>query len=92
MVKRQSEKTIQKSVSEKFIDQFYSIQAELYSENGEKLDVPESGFLGLLAIGYKGLAIHRKKRGYTHIYYKFTKGKKLIRRNPKLRQKTKTKN
>ncbi len=70
------------NISEKFINQFYSIQAEVYSPTGEKLEIPESGFLGLLATGYKGLAMHRKKQGLTHLYYKFTKGKKLPRKRP----------
>ena len=71
------------SISEKFIDQFYNINAEFLDENGNKIDIYDSGFLGLLATGYKGLAAIRKKRGHTHLYSKFTKGKKLIRRNPK---------
>ncbi len=75
-----------RTISEKFIDQFYTIQADLVTENGEKIDLPESGFLGLLATGYKGLAMYRKKRGHTFVYSKFTKGKKLVRRNPKLKQ------
>lgn len=83
MSKKISTKTSPKSISGKFIDQLYSIQADFVDEKGEKLDVPESGFLGLLATGYKGLALVRRKRGHTHVYSKFTKGKKLVRRNPK---------
>jgi hypothetical protein len=71
-----------KSVSEKFIDQFYSIQADFINEKGEKIEITDSGFLGLLATGYKGLAILRKQRNHTHAYSKFTKGKKLVKRNP----------
>jgi hypothetical protein len=77
-----------RTISEKFIDQFYSIQTDLMNEKGERIDIPESGFLGLLATGYKGLALYRKKRGHTFVYSKFTKGKKLVRRNPKSKQKT----
>ena len=72
----------QKTISEKFIDQLYNIRADIIDENGNKMEIPESGFLGLLATGYKGLALLRKRREQTHLYAKFTKGKKLIRRKP----------
>jgi hypothetical protein len=83
MSKKTLPKADPKNISEKFIEQFYSVQAVFTDESGQKLDVPESGFLGLLATGYKGLALLRKKRGHTHVYSKFTKGKKLVKRNPK---------
>ena len=75
-------KSNKNNISEKFIDQLYSMSVGFVDENGKKLEIPESGFLGLLATGYKGLAMLRKKRGQTHLYYKFTKGRKLIRKNP----------
>jgi hypothetical protein len=68
------------SVSEKFIDQLYSINADLQNEDGKLIEIPENGFLGLLATGYKGLSLYRKKRGITHLYSKFTKGKKIIKK------------
>jgi len=83
MSKELNSKTIPDKISEKFIDQLYSLQFNFVDEKGAKLDIPESGFLGLLATGYKGLVMLRKKRGQTHLYHKFTKGKKLIRRNPR---------
>lgn len=76
--KRQTNQTI----SEKFIDQLYALNTQFTDENGNPIDVPDSGFLGLLATGYKGLAMLRKKRGQTHLYRKFTKGKKLVKRKP----------
>ncbi len=80
------------SISEKFIDQLYSLQVDFTDEKGNKLEIPESGFLGLLATGYKGVAMLRKKRGQTHLYHKFTKGKKLVRRNPRANQDLSDKN
>ena len=70
-------------ISEKFIDQMYNLQFNFVDEKGDQLEIPDSGFLGLLATGYKGLVMLRKKRGQTHLYQKFTKGKKLVRRNPR---------
>jgi hypothetical protein len=83
MTKKAGTQNKSKSISEKFIDQFYSIRTELYDEKGQKIEVPESGFLGLLATGYKGLSILRNKRGQTHLYAKFTKGKKVMKNRPK---------
>jgi hypothetical protein len=83
MTDKSKSPVIKKSVSEKFIDQFYSINTEFIDNDGNKIDIKDSGFLGLLATGYKGLAMIRKKRGHTHVYAKFTKGKKLVRKNPK---------
>jgi hypothetical protein len=74
-------------ISAKFIDQLYSIEVNFTDEHGKPVDIPDSGFLGLLATGYKGLVMLRKKRGQTHLYQKFTKGKKIARRNPKARNK-----
>jgi hypothetical protein len=74
-------------ISEKFIDQLYSQQFNFVDEKGNKLEIPESGFLGLLATGYKGLVMLRKKRGQTHLYKKFTKGKKLPQRHPRKNKK-----
>ncbi len=79
-------KTNQNNISEKFIDQLYNLQYDFRDEKGNKLEIPESGFLGLLATGYKGLAMLRRKRGQTHLYYKFTKGRKLIRQNPRTKK------
>ena len=70
------------NISEKFIDQLYSLKYNITDEKGNELEIPESGFLGLLATGYKGLAMLRKKRGQTHLYYKFTKGKRVRHKNP----------
>lgn len=80
--------TANPSISEKFIDQLYALDAQFYDETGKPIEVPASGFLGLLASGYKGLAMLRKKKGQTHLYKKFTKGKKLVRRN-QIKQKKK---
>jgi hypothetical protein len=68
------------SVSEKFIDQLYTLDVQFTDENGKPIEIQNSGFLGLLANGYKGLAMLRKKKGQTHLYKKFTKGKKLAGR------------
>jgi hypothetical protein len=71
------------SISDKFIDQLYALDTQFTDEKGNPIEVQASGFLGLLANGYKGLAMHRKKKGQTHLYKKFTKGKKLARRKQK---------
>lgn len=81
----------QPSISEKFIDQLYSLEVNFVDENGKPIEIPKSGFLGLLTTGYKGTAMLRKARGQTHLYKKFTKGKKLVRRNPKAAQAKKDK-
>ena len=65
------------TISEKFIDQLYTPDLQFNDESGNPVEVQTSGFLGLLANGYKGLAMLRKKKGQTHLYKKFTKGKKL---------------
>ncbi len=78
-----SKKKANYTISERFIDQLYNMNVDFVDEKGKKLEIPESGFLGLLATGYKGLVVHRKKTGHTKVYYKFTKGKKLVRRKPK---------
>jgi hypothetical protein len=75
-----SEVSKKQSVSEKFVDQLYSMDFQAEDEKGNIMDVSDSGFLGLLATGYKGLVMLRKKRGTTHLYAKFTKGKKPIQR------------
>lgn len=74
---------INQSISEKFIDQLYALNTQFTDEYGKPIDVPDSGSLGLLATGYKGLTMLRKKRGQTHLYRKFTKGKKLVKRKPR---------
>jgi hypothetical protein len=73
------------TVSERFTDQIYALDFSVKDENGNTIEIPESGFLGLLASGYKGLIMIRKKRGTTHLYSKFTKGKKITqkKRRPK---------
>ncbi len=78
-----SKKKPTNTISEKFVNQLYNLNVDFTDEKGKKLEIPESGFLGLLATGYKGLIMHRKKTGHTKVYYKFTKGKKLVRRKPK---------
>ena len=88
MDRAKSPKTSVPNISEKFIDQLYSLQATFVDEKGNKLEIPESGFLGLMATGYRGLAMLRKKRGQTHLYYKFTKGKKLVRKKAAPGEKT----
>jgi hypothetical protein len=75
------------TIAEKFVDQLYSLDIGFADENGKALEVPESGFLGLLTTGYKGTIMLRKARGQTHLYKKFTKGKKMVRRNPKAKPK-----
>ena len=35
---------------------------ELYTRDGERIDIPIEGSLGLLAYGYKGIMAWRKKR------------------------------
>ncbi len=79
------ENKIQKkqSIAERFVDQLYMMDFPLVDENGNALEIPESGYLGLLATGYKGLVIWRKKRGTTYLYSKFTKGKQPVRRRQK---------
>jgi hypothetical protein len=62
-----------KTISEKFIDQLYSLEAVLTDEKGNKTELQKTGFLGLLAAGYKGTALIRKLRGQTHLYARFTK-------------------
>jgi len=74
------EKKSSPAISEKFIDQLYSMEVNFRDEHGNLIDIPESGFLGLLATGYKGLVILRKKRGQTKLYQKFTKGKRLLKK------------
>jgi hypothetical protein len=71
------------TISERFIDQLYSLEVNFVDEKGKPLEVPESGFLGLLATGYKGTVMLRKARNQTHMYKKFTKGKKLPTRKQK---------
>ncbi len=71
------------TISEKFIDQLYALNTQFTDENGKPVDIPASGFLGLLAAGYKGLVMLRKKKDQTHLYQKYTKGKKLVKRHHK---------
>ena len=71
------------SVSEKFIDQLYSADTQFTEESGKPAEIPASGFLGLLAAGYRGIVMLRKKKNQTHLYSKFTKGKKLKKIRPK---------
>lgn len=79
--------TAKPSISEKFIDQLYSLDTQFLDETGKPIEIPASGFLGLLASGYKGLAMLRKKKNQTHLYKKFTKGKTPVKRNPKSQRK-----
>jgi predicted HAD superfamily hydrolase len=48
--------------SESLIKKLYDKQYEFTLENGEKMDIPVKGALGLLAIGYQGLIAWRKKK------------------------------
>ena len=48
--------------SEKILKELYDREYVFKDENGNEFDVPESGSLGLLAIGYQGLIAWRKKR------------------------------
>jgi hypothetical protein len=68
------------TVSERFVEQLYSMDFQVKDENGKDIELSNTGFLGLLATGYKGLVMLRKKRGTTHLYAKFTKGKNPIQR------------
>ena len=70
----------QLTISQKFIQQLYNMEVEFKDEKGNDLQVTKSGFLGLLAVGYKGLIMHRKRTGQTYLYNNFTKGKKLVKR------------
>jgi len=78
-----SESKKKKTVSERFVDQLYSMDFQVKDDKGNTMELSESGFLGLLATGYKGLVMLRKKRGTTHLYLKFTKGKKPMQRKPR---------
>ncbi|NOZ33953.1 MAG: hypothetical protein GXO80_01465 [Chlorobi bacterium] len=46
--------------SKQFLTELYNQDIELKTETGEKFEVPVSGSLGLLALGYKGLIAWRK--------------------------------
>jgi hypothetical protein len=72
-------------ISKKFIDQFYTMDHGFKDQDGKDLEIPEHGFLGLLAIGYRGLSAWRVKKGTTYLYDKFTWGKSLKKR-PKVRR------
>ncbi len=48
--------------SQKLIEQFYSSLPSFLDEKGHEFQVPESGSLGLLAMGYEGLAAWRNAR------------------------------
>jgi hypothetical protein len=48
--------------SDKIIKDLYHKKYEFILENGEKMDIPVKGALGLLAIGYQGLIAWRKKK------------------------------
>jgi len=71
------------NISEKFIDQLYSMNVSFRDEHGNNMEIPDSGFLGLLAAGYKGVVMLRKKRGQIKLYQKFTKGKRVAKKNPR---------
>lgn len=92
MNKESTKSNTSPTISEKFVDQLYTLEVNFVDEKGEALEVPESGFLGLLTTGYKGTVMLRKARGQTHLYKKFTKGKKMIRKNPKAKPKGQKKN
>lgn len=82
MEKKKKETTKAPTTSELFIDQLYSQEANFVDEKGEAVEIPESGFIGLLTTGYKGTMMLRKARNQTHLYKKFTKGRKLPSRKP----------
>lgn len=63
------------TVSERFIEQLYSMESTFTDEEGKGIEIPKSGFLGLLATGYRGTVMLRRQRGQTHLYKKFTKGR-----------------
>lgn len=83
MEKKKKETAKAPSTSERFIDQLYSLDANFVDEKGNPVEIPESGFIGLLTTGYKGTMMLRKARNQTHLYKKFTKGRKLPVRKPK---------
>ena len=64
------------TLAEKFVDQLYSLDIGFVDENGKALEVPESGFLGLLTTGYKGTVMLRKARGQTIYTRNSPKGKR----------------
>jgi hypothetical protein len=78
-----SESKKKQTVSERFVDQLYSMDFQIKDEKGNAMEINNRGFLGLLATGYKGLVMMRKKRGTTHLYSKFSKGKNPIQKKPK---------
>jgi hypothetical protein len=73
MVENQDIKRQGRTVSEKFIDQLYQLDISFTDQDGNRIDIPENGFLGLLAAGYKGTVALRKRRGQSHLYAKYTK-------------------
>lgn len=48
--------------SKKLIEELYSKEYEFTTSDGEKFEVPESGSIGLLTLGYQGLIAWRKQR------------------------------
>ncbi|MBN1950919.1 MAG: hypothetical protein JW801_06920 [Bacteroidales bacterium] len=83
MEKEKKTSAKQPTTSERFIDQLYSLDVNFVDEHGKPMEVPDSGFLGLLTTGYKGTVMLRKARNQTHLYQKFTKGEKLPQRRPR---------
>ena len=48
--------------SKEIINELINSDFKFRDENGNEIDIPKSGNLGLLASGYKGLVAVRKKR------------------------------
>jgi hypothetical protein len=53
--------------SSAIIKELYQKKYEFILENGEKMEIPVKGALGLLAIGYQGLIAWKKKKQETRI-------------------------
>jgi len=55
-------KQLNENISLKILKNLYSVDFEILTPDNKKMKIPESGSLGLLALGYKGLIAWRKAK------------------------------
>jgi len=54
---------IPKNISVQILNKLYSEDTKIELENGEEIQIPKDGSLGLLASGYKGIVAWKKVNG-----------------------------
>lgn len=73
-------------ISKEFTDQLYAITTPLCDEQGQSVELGDKGFLGLLALGYRGVVALRQRRNETHLFEKYSKNKKATPQRRKKRK------